>query len=192
MKIINMISIAVALSMDAFAVSVATGSTMKQVSARQTFRLSWHFGLFQAMMPVIGWSVGLSMRTIIESFDHWVAFGLLAFVAIHMIREAFEPQVQEAKDKDPTKGITLVMLSVATSIDALAIGFSLSILDLNIWISAMIIGLVAGLATIAGINLGEKLGSLSLLSRCASVVGGGILLGIGVNILREHSAIPFL
>ena len=187
-----MISIAVALSMDAFAVSVAAGSTMKQVSARQTFRLSWHFGLFQAMMPVIGWSVGLSMRTFIESFDHWVAFGLLAFVAIHMIREAFEPQAQDEKDKDPTKGITLVMLSVATSIDALAIGFSLSILDFNIWISAMIIGLVAGLATIAGINLGEKLGSLSLLSRWASVVGGIILLGIGVNILREHSAIPFL
>jgi putative Mn2+ efflux pump MntP len=192
MKLLNIISIAVAMSMDAFAVSVAAGSTMKQVSARQTFRLSWHFGLFQAMMPVIGWSVGLSMRTFIESFDHWVAFGLLAFVAFHMIREAFEPQVQDAKDKDPTKGITLVMLSVATSIDALAIGFSLSILDLNIWISAIIIGLVAGLATIAGINLGEKLGSLSLLSRWASVVGGIILLGIGVNILREHSAIPFL
>jgi putative Mn2+ efflux pump MntP len=193
MKFINIISIAVALSMDAFAVSVATGSILKKVSARQTFRLSWHFGLFQAMMPIIGWSAGLSVRPYIESFDHWVAFGLLAFVAVHMIREAFKPQVSNTKEKDdPTKGITLVMLSVATSIDALAIGFSLSVLDLNIWISAMIIGLVAGLVTIAGINLGEKLGSLSLISRWASVIGGGILLGIGVNILREHEAIAIL
>ena len=188
---INIIAVAVALSMDAFAVSVATGASLKQVSARQTFRLSWHFGLFQAMMPVIGWSAGLSVRSFIESYDHWVAFGLLAVVGIHMIREALGPRVPDETEKDPTKGITLIMLSVATSIDALAIGFSLSMLNLNIWISALIIGLVAGLVTMVGIHLGEKLGSVSLLSRCSGVVGGIILLAIGVNILREHSAIPF-
>lgn len=192
MKLINIIAIAVALSMDAFAVSIATGAMLKQVSARQTFRLSWHFGLFQAMMPVIGWSAGLSVRTLIESYDHWVAFGLLAFVGIHMIREALNPKSPDETKKDPTKGITLVMLSVATSIDALAIGVGLSMLNLNIWISAVIIGIIAGLVTIVGIYLGEKLGSVSLLSRCSAVVGGIILLAIGVNILREHSAIPFL
>jgi len=192
MTLINIIAVAVALSMDAFAVSVATGASLKQVSARQTFRLSWHFGLFQAMMPVIGWSAGLSVRSFIESYDHWVAFGLLAVVGIHMIREALGPRVPDKTEKDPTKGITLIMLSVATSIDALAIGFSLSMLNLNIWISALIIGLVAGLVTMVGIHLGEKLGSVSLLSRCSGVVGGIILLAIGVNILREHSAIPFL
>ncbi|MGD8649574.1 MAG: manganese efflux pump MntP family protein [Desulfobacterales bacterium] len=192
MKLINIISIAVALSMDAFAVSVASGAKLKKVSTRQTFRLSWHFGLFQAMMPVIGWSAGLSVRTLIESYDHWVAFGLLAFVGIHMIREALRPRIPDEAEKDPTKGITLVMLSVATSIDALAIGFGLSMLNLNIWISAIIIGLVAGLVTMVGIHLGEKLGSVSLLSRCSGIVGGIILLAIGVNILREHSALPFL
>ena len=192
MKLINIIAIAVALSMDAFAVSIATGAMLKQVSVRQTFRLSWHFGLFQAMMPVIGWSAGLSVRTLMESYDHWVAFGLLAFVGIHMIREAIDPKAADETEKDPTKGITLVMLSVATSIDALAIGFGLSMLNLNIWISAVIIGIVAGLVTMVGIYLGEKLGSVSLLSRCSAVVGGIILLAIGVNILREHSAIPFL
>ena len=192
MKIINIIAIAVALAMDAFAVSIATGAILKRVTARQTFRLSWHFGLFQAMMPVIGWSAGLSVRTLIESYDHWVAFGLLAFVGAHMIQEALRPKAPDETVKDPTKGITLVMLSVATSIDALAIGFGLSMLNLNIWISAIIIGLIAGLATVVGIHLGEKLGSVSLLSRLSSVVGGIILLAIGVNILRQHSAIPFL
>jgi putative Mn2+ efflux pump MntP len=186
---INIIAVAVALSMDAFAVSVATGASLKQVSARQTFRLSWHFGLFQAMMPVIGWSAGLSVRSFIESYDHWVAFGLLAAVGIHMIREALRPRVPDETEKDPTKGITLIMLSLATSIDAMAIGFGLSMLKLNIWIPAIIIGLVAGLVTMVGIHLGEKLGSVSLLSRCSGVVGGIILLAIGVNILREHSAI---
>jgi putative Mn2+ efflux pump MntP len=192
MKLINIIAIAVALSMDAFAVSVATGAILKRVTVRQTFRLSWHFGLFQAMMPVIGWSAGLSMRTLIESYDHWVAFGLLAFVGAHMIQEGFRPKASDETVKDPTKGITLVMLSVATSIDALAIGFGLSMLNLNIWISAMIIGLIAGLATVVGIHMGEKLGSVSILSRLSSVVGGIILLAIGVNILRQHSVIPFL
>ena len=192
MTLINIIAVAVALSMDAFAVSVATGATLKQVSARQTFRLSWHFGLFQAMMPVIGWSAGLSVRSFIESYDHWVAFGLLAVVGIHMIREALRSRVPDETEKDPTKGITLIMLSFATSIDAMAIGFGLSMLKLNIWIYAIIIGIVAGLATMVGIHLGEKLGSVSLLSRCTGVVGGIILIAIGVNILHEHSAIPFL
>jgi putative Mn2+ efflux pump MntP len=191
MKLINIIAIAMALSMDAFAVSIATGAVLKQVSARQTFRLSWHFGLFQAMMPVIGWSVGLSVRTLIESYDHWVAFGLLALVGTNMIREALRSGVPDKTEKDPTKGISLIILSVATSIDALAIGFGLSILNLNIWISAIIIGLVAGIVTMVGIHLGGKLGSVSLLSRCSGVAGGIILLAIGVNILRDHSAIPF-
>ncbi|MCK5195152.1 MAG: manganese efflux pump, partial [Desulfobulbaceae bacterium] len=104
--------------MDAFAVSIATGVSLKDVSFRQTFRLSWHFGLFQAMMPVIGWSAGLSIRAYIEGYDHWVAFVLLAFVGINMIREAFQHDKGEEQKKDPTKGVTLVILSVATSIDA--------------------------------------------------------------------------
>ncbi|MGD9289322.1 MAG: manganese efflux pump MntP family protein [Desulfobacterales bacterium] len=191
MILFNIIAIAAALSMDAFAVSVATGATLKHISARQTFRLSWHFGLFQAMMPVIGWSAGLSVRTLIESFDHWVAFGLLALVGTNMIREALRPKAPDETKKDPTKGISLVMLSVATSIDALAIGFGLSMLNLNIWISAIIIGLVAGLVTMVGIHLGEKLGSVLLLKQCSGVIGGIILLAIGVNILHEHSAITF-
>ncbi len=192
MQLVNILAIAVALAMDAFAVSVATGATLKQISGRQTFRLSWHFGLFQAMMPVIGWSAGLSVRGLIEAYDHWVAFGLLTFVGLNMIREAFRASGPDEKKKDPTKGISLVMLSVATSIDALAVGLSISVLNVAIWTPAIITGLVAGLFTMVGIHLGNRLSSGTRLSRYSGVIGGIILLAIGVNILLDHAALSFL
>ena len=191
MQFVNISAIAVALAMDAFAVAISTGVSLKDVSSRQTFRLSWHFGLFQAMMPVIGWSVGLSVRTYIEQYDHWVAFGLLAFVGINMIREAFQHDDDDKPKKDPTKGVTLVILSVATSIDALAVGFSISILNVSIWTPALIIGIVAGIFTIAGLQIGKRIGSAKRLSRYADVVGGIVLFAIGFKILYEHGALFF-
>ena len=111
MSFIQIFAIAVALAMDAFAVSIATGVTLKQIHLRQTFRLAWHFGFFQAMMPVIGWGTGLTVRSFIERFDHWVAFGLLAFVGGNMIREAFAYEKEARKPADPTRGsLTLQML----------------------------------------------------------------------------------
>ena len=192
MELINIIFIAVALAMDAFAVSIAAGVALKSVSARQTFRLAWHFGLFQALMPVIGWSAGLTVRARIEAYDHWVAFALLAFVAQGMLRSAFKAERDEENTKDPTKGLTMVMLSVATSIDALAVGLSLSMINVSIWTPALVIGLVAGGFTTAGMHLGKLIGSLARLSRWAEMTGGIVLLAIGVNILREHGALSFL
>ena len=191
MELINIIFIAVALAMDAFAVSIAAGVALKSVSARQTFRLAWHFGLFQALMPVIGWSAGLTVRAHIEAYDHWVAFALLAFVAQGMLRSAFKAERDEENAKDPTKGLTMVMLSVATSIDALAVGLSLSMINVSIWTPALVIGLVAGGFTTAGMHLGKLIGSLARLSRWAEITGGIVLLAIGVNILREHGALSF-
>ena len=192
MELINTFFIAVALAMDAFAVSIAAGVTLKSVSPRQTFRLAWHFGLFQAMMPVIGWSAGLTVRSHIEAYDHWVAFGLLAFVAQGMLRSAFKADTPEAEVKDPTRGMTMVMLSLATSIDALAVGLSLSMISVSIWTPALIIGLVAGAFTTAGMHLGKVIGSMAQLSRWAELTGGIVLLAIGVNILREHGALTFI
>ncbi|MBC2744213.1 MAG: manganese efflux pump [Desulfosarcina sp.] len=149
--------------MDAFAVSIAAGVALKSVSPRQTFRLAWHFGLFQAMMPVIG-----------------------------LLRSALKGEKEEADAKDPTKGMTMVMLSVATSIDALAVGLSLSMINVSIWTPALIIGLVAGIFTTAGMHLGKVIGSVAQLSRWAETTGGIVLLAIGVNILREHGALAFL
>jgi manganese efflux pump family protein len=183
MELINTLLIAVALAMDAFAVSIAAGVTLKSVSPRQTFRLAWHFGLFQALMPIIGWSAGLTLRSYITPYDHWVAFAMLAFVAQGMLRSAFKGENAESDAKDPTKGMTMVMLSVATSIDALAVGVSLSMINISIWTPALIIGLVAGTFTTAGMHLGKMVGRVAQLSRWAEITGGVVLLAIGVNLL---------
>jgi len=191
-QLLNISAIAVALAMDAFAVAIAAGVMLKKISFRQNFRLAWHFGLFQAIMPVIGWSAGLSIRGWIESYDHWAAFGLLAFVAQGMLRAAFKKETGEDEHKDPTRGLTMVMLSVATSIDALAVGLSLSMISISIWTPALIIGLVAGAFTTAGMHLGKKIGRTPRMSRYAEALGGVVLLLIGFNILREHGAMGFL
>ena len=175
--------------MDAFAVSIAAGVSLKHVNFRQTFRLSWHFGFFQALMPIIGWSAGLTVRPLIETYDHWVAFGLLAFVGVNMIWEAFQDNRTKDKVIDPTKGLTLVMLSIATSIDALAVGLSMSLIRVSIWVPALIIGIVAGAFTIIGLQLGKKVGTISGLSRYAEALGGIVLLIIGLKILYDHGAI---
>ena len=122
MQLLTILGIAVALAMDAFAVAVATGVNLKDISYRQTFRLSWHFGLFQALMPIIGWWLGASIQSYVENYAHWLAFILLALVGTNLLREAVTTDTGEAQDrssKDSTKGITLVILSIATSIDAL-------------------------------------------------------------------------
>ena len=192
MQLFNISAIAVALAMDAFAVAIATGVALQQISFRQNFRLAWHFGLFQAMMPVLGWSAGIYIREWIENYAHWVAFALLVFVAQGMLRESFKKEKIEEKRKDPTRGVTLVMLSIATSIDALAVGFSLSMIKVSIWTPALIIGLVAGAFATVGMHLGKKISTATHLSRYAEAIGGGVLLLIGFNILREHGAMDFL
>ncbi len=192
MSFFHSTAIAVGLAMDAFAVSIAVGVTLGRVSFRQMFRLSWHFGLFQAMMPVLGWAAGLTVRGYVESFAHWIAFGLLLFVAVNMIREAFGPHGSEKQKRDPTKGASLVLLSTATSIDALAVGVSFSLLQASIWIPVLIIGLTAGLFTITGLMIGGKIRTIKWLGSLAEIFGGIVLIGIGVNILREHGVFSFL
>ncbi len=192
MSFLHIVAIAVALAMDAFAVAIATGVRLKRVSLRQFFRLAWHFGLFQALMPVVGWAAGLTVRDTIERYDHWVAFGLLLFVGTNMIREAFKLEEDARAKNDPTRGLTLVMLSVATSIDALAVGLTLSMLQVAIWFPALVIGLVAGAFTVAGLHLGKTVGSAERLSPVAEVLGGVVLIGIGIHILYEHQALALL
>jgi len=187
MPLINIIAIAIALAMDAFAVSIAAGISLKKITFRQNFRLAWHFGLFQAIMPIIGWTAGLSVRASIEAYDHWIAFALLTYVGVGMFKDSFG----QYKKKDPTRGATMVMLSVATSIDALAIGLSLSMIKVSIWKPALLIGLVATFFTTVGMHLGKTLANATKISRLAEICGGTVLLIIGLNILREHGALPF-
>jgi putative Mn2+ efflux pump MntP len=186
MDLLTILLIALALAVDAFAVALASGVSLCQVSSRQTFRLAFHFGLFQAMMNIVGWGAGLTIRTLLESFDHWLAFALLALVAVKMIKDAITGREEEAQKVDPTRGYTLVMLSIATSIDSLAVGLSFAVLNVPIWIPAAIIGIVATLLTIVGLRLGCLLGSASRVGARAEIFGGLVLLGIGVNILHQH------
>ena len=187
MDLLAIILIALALAVDAFAVALASGVSLCQVSSRQTFRLAFHFGFFQAMMNVIGWGAGLTVRELLAGIDHWLAFGLLALVAVKMIKDAIAGREEEAQKVDPTKGYTLVMLSVATSIDSLAVGLSFSVLKISIWLPAAIIGIVATLLTVIGLKLGCILGTASRIGARAEIAGGLVLLGIGFNILYQHN-----
>ncbi|UCF65587.1 MAG: manganese efflux pump [bacterium] len=192
MNTFNVILIALALAMDAFAVSIATGVSLRKVSIRQRFRLSWHFGLFQALMPVIGWYAGSSVHEMIQKYDHWVAAGLLSLVGVNMIWNYLVNKENEKPDRDPTKGFTLFILSLSTSIDALAVGFSMSMLKISIVIPAAIIGLVALLATLIGLELGSKFGLNSRISPLAKIIGGLILIVIGIKILYDHGILSIL
>lgn len=170
--------------MDALAVAIATGIALGNVSTRQIFRLSFHFGLFQFLMPVIGWLAGLSVERYLSGYDHWLAFGLLAFIGSKMIHEALSGNGEEKAASDPTRGISLVVLSVATSVDALAVGLSLGVLRVRIWYPAVVIGLVAAALTAAGLHLGGRLGLR--FGRKMEIAGGLVLVGIGIKILLQH------
>ena len=183
----ELIAIAVALAVDAFAVAIAAGVRLKGASRRQTFRLSWHFGFFQAAMLILGWLGGTSIKSFVESYTQWIAFILLLWIGARMILGALKQpdREDEAKHFDPTKGASLIMLAIATSIDALAVGLSLSILGHVIWIPALVIGLVAAAFTLVGLHLGKVLGTASSLGKYAEIGGGVVLILIGLNVLLK-------
>ena len=184
MSLLAILVLAVGLAMNAFAVSLGIGLKQCQVSTRATIRLAWHFGLFQFFMPILGWLAGLSVERWISGVDHWIAFGLLAAIGGKMIYEALYGDEEKRAEKDPTRGASLVVLSVATSIDALAVGLSLALLGAQIWYPAVIIGVVAFAFTAVGLHVGRRFGSL--LGKRMEIVGGLILIGIGVRILVDH------
>lgn len=183
MDAITLTGLALALAMDAFAVALATGAVLTRLTGRHLFRLGFHFGLFQALMPVIGWLAGQTIIQWVEAWDHWIAFGLLVFIGGRMIHEALSPE-EKNEDRDPTRGASLVLLSIATSIDALAVGFSLSVIGVSIWMPSLVIGLVAGALTVAGMLLGGRIGDRW--GSRVEIFGGLVLIAIGTRILIEH------
>ncbi|MBN2290064.1 MAG: manganese efflux pump [Candidatus Glassbacteria bacterium] len=184
MDLATILLVAVGLAMDAFAVAVAVSLKLQRLSFRQIFRLSFHFGLFQFLMPVLGWSAGAWIERWVSSFDHWIAFGLLAFIGGRMIFESGQGN-QHLERSDPTRGWQLVALSVATSIDALAVGLGLGLLEVSIWAACIVIGIVATAFTIIGMQFGRlvKPGTAARLE----ILGGLVLIGIGVKILLSHT-----
>ena len=136
------------------------------------------------MMPILGWLAGVTIQKWVAAFDHWIAFGLLAFIGGKMIYESFQTDA-EKKGGDPTRGWSLIILSIATSIDALAVGLSMAVVGVAVWFPSVIIGIVAGLMTILGMHLGRKLGIK--FGQRMELVGGVILIAIGIKILLEHT-----
>ncbi|MGI6656161.1 MAG: manganese efflux pump MntP family protein [Desulfobulbus sp.] len=178
---LSLLAVAVALAMDAFAVALAAGAILCPLRVRPCFRLIFHFGLFQALMPIIGWLAGLTIQDFVASWAHWIAFGLLALIGGRMIYESLTAAPGEERGTDPSRGMALIGLSVATSIDALAVGLSLAILRISIWIPALVIGLVAGGFTAAGLLLGAGAGTCW--GRRVETAGGVVLVAIGLKIL---------
>jgi len=183
MDIITIIFIALGLAMDAFAVSITSGLTIKSLKIHNALKIAIFFGSFQAVMPLIGWLAGRSLRDFISGVDHWIAFGLLSIIGCKMIYESSKMELNKKKI-NPLNVYVLLMLSVATSIDALAVGLSLSFLNVSIVLPAIVIGIVTFLLSILGVYFGNRFGHY--FERKIEIIGGLILICIGIKILIEH------
>jgi manganese efflux pump family protein len=183
MNFLEILLISLSMAMDAFAVCLGAGAQEQTVGPRPTFRLAFHFGLFQFLMPIIGWFAGATIERYIAAYDHWIAFALLAFVGGRMVYSGFHSEQDVEKD-DPSRGWTLVLLSIAVSIDALAVGLSLGIVGVTIWVPAVVIGIVTGLVSWLGLRLGNKLGEK--FGQRMEIIGGIVLILIGIRILLGH------
>ena len=182
MDILSLVLVAVGLAMDAFAVSICKGLAMKRPGIRSIIVIGVWFGFFQALMPVIGYYLGASFYDYIADYDHWIAFILLAAIGLNMIREALSDE-EEGVDGD-TGFRTMLVLAIATSIDALAVGISLAMTGDDIVISAVLIGAVTFLISAFGVKIGSLFGDR--FGKKAELVGGVILIVIGLRILLEH------
>ena len=171
------------LALDAFAVSISTGTLIKTRTWRDYFRIPFHFGLFQFLMPVFGWYLGSRVEPLIADIDHWIAFLLLAIIGGKMIKAAFSKE-KELQTSDPSRGISLIILSVATSIDALAVGFSLALLRYSIWYPSILIGIITAVLSLIGLFAGNRLGNK--FGNIVEVCGGVILISIGIKIVLTH------
>lgn len=184
MSILELIFLSIALAMDCFAVSFSAGGLQKELRLRHALIIGSFFGLFQGFMPLIGYFGGQAVVSYIERFDHWIAFGILLILGLKMMFEALRPE-KGGKGINIMKPTTLLVLSIATSIDALAVGFSFSMLDVRIWIAVLIIGIGSFLFSIGGFYMGKFL-SNRIRPTYAEILGGLILIGIGIKILIEH------
>jgi putative Mn2+ efflux pump MntP len=185
MGFIELMMLAVGLSMDAFAVSICKGLSMKKAGLKEGAICGAWFGGFQGLMPVIGFFLGTLFAKQIEAFDHWVAFALLALIGGNMLKEAFcKCDCCEEHDADLSVK-TMFVMAVATSIDALAVGISLAMAgDVNIWVAMALIGVVTFLMCTAGVKIGNIFGNR--FEKKAQIAGGVILILLGVKILLEH------
>ena len=184
-QLVEIALIGVALSMDTVAVAAASGAAMRKFHARNALRMAFYFGGFQAVMPLAGWAIGRSFVKYIAAYDHWAAFALLVFVGGKMIWDSFHLDPCGEPDCEPHTRHELLLLAVATSIDALAVGLSFSFLGVNVLLPALLIGAITFALSLAAYYAGSKLGHM--LEGRAAALGGVILIGIGCKILYDHT-----
>lgn len=175
--------IALGLAMDAFAVSLGIGCAGQAQDGRSKFRLAFHFGVFQAGMTLLGWLAGTTIADWINGIDHWVALALLGYVGVNMIRSGFNHDC-ETYQANPSKGKTLMMLCVATSLDAMAVGLSMAMLKTPVIFPSLVIGVVASALSVFGLFAGNKMGET--FGKRMEILGGLILVGIGLRIVFTH------
>ena len=183
MELVTALFIAVGLAMDAFAVSLGIGTTGQARDRRSKFRLAFHFGFFQGGMTLLGWVLGSTIAGFIGGVDHWVALVLLAYVGINMIRSGLNPD-GECYQSNPSKGKTLMMLCVATSLDAMAVGLSMAMLQTPVLFPSVVIGVVTAGLSAFGLLAGTQLGIT--FGKRMEILGGLILIGIGLRIVYTH------
>jgi manganese efflux pump family protein len=183
MDIITIILIAIGLSMDSLAVSIASGVSIKCFKIKDILKIAFFLAIFQGIMPLVGWFAGVGFKQYITEIDHWIAFGLLSYLGIKMIIDGFKSN--QEKDCNPLKFPVLIGLSIATSIDALAVGISFAFLNISILIPVLIIGITTFLFSFLGVLVGIRFGQKYNFR--IEIIGGIILVGIGVKILLEHT-----
>jgi len=179
---LEVLLISIGLAMDAFAVSICKGLSMKRMSWKKAIIVGIYFGIFQALMPAIGYFLGATFEDFVTKIDHWIAFGLLVFIGANMLKEAFAKDAENHNDSVDFK--TMVVLAIATSIDALAIGITFAFLKVNLILATLMIGIVTFIICVIGVKIGNKFGDKY--ERKAETVGGLILILMGIKILLEH------
>lgn len=185
MGIFEILLVGIGLAMDAFAVSICKGLSMKKMSWKNAIIIALYFGIFQALMPLIGYFLGMTFESIVTTFDHWVAFALLTLLGGGMIKESFDNEDEKKNDKIDFK--TMVVLAIATSIDALAIGITFAFFDVNIVLAISLIGIITFIISILGVKIGNRFGDKY--QNKAQLLGGIILVLLGFKILLEHLGI---
>lgn len=185
MGISEIIFISASLAMDAFAVSICKGLSMKKLDWKKAFIIALYFGAFQGLMPVIGYFLGATFSDLVTSIDHWIAFALLSIIGGNMIKESFDDEEEKRNDNVDFK--KMIVLAIATSIDALAVGITFAFLKTNIVLSVVLIGIITFVISLLGVNIGNKFGDK--FQNKAELSGGIILILIGLKILLEHLGI---
>jgi len=183
MELLSIIVIAIGLAMDTFAVSIVTGAAYKELHIRHTLRMAGFFGGFQAFMPIIGYLAGLTVRQYVSNYDHWVAFGILSAVGLKMIYESFKIK-EERQTPNPANLFVVLALAVATSIDALAVGITLSLITNAIVLAVLIIGAITFGLSFIGVYIGKKFGHF--FEGSIEIIGGLVLIALGLKIVIQH------